>query len=117
MERVGRVGDGGTWTCGLEALRQRRAQRQRPCVVYAFGVNDDTSFEEELVNRTGCQVFAFDPTVFRRVEPTNFDETRPGNVGRNAFRVDARQFDRISLLAHARSAVRMEAARSKGLVA
>lgn len=38
-------------------------------------------------------------------------------VGRNAFRVDARQFDRISLLAHARSAVRMEAARSKGLVA
>lgn len=57
MERVGRVGDGGKWMCGLEALRQR------PCVVYAFGVNDDTSFEEELVNRTGCQVFAFDPTV------------------------------------------------------
>jgi hypothetical protein len=63
MERVGRVGDGGKWMCGLEALRQRPQRQKRPCVVYAFGVNDDTSFEEELVNRTACQVFAFDPTV------------------------------------------------------
>lgn len=63
MERVGRVGDGGKWMCSLEALRERPRRQQRPCVVYAFGINDDTSFEEELVGRTGCQVFAFDPTV------------------------------------------------------
>ena len=35
--------------------------------------------------------FAFDPTVFKRVEPTNFNETRPGNVGRNAFRMQGYQ--------------------------
>ncbi|MCY4586875.1 MAG: carboxypeptidase regulatory-like domain-containing protein [Bryobacterales bacterium] len=29
--------------------------------------------------------FAFDPTAFQRVEPTDFDELRPGNVGRNQF--------------------------------
>ncbi len=35
--------------------------------------------------------FAFDPTVFRRVEPADFQETRPGNVGRNAFRMHGYQ--------------------------
>ncbi|EKU20156.1 alpha 1,2-mannosyltransferase [Nannochloropsis gaditana CCMP526] len=63
MERVGRVGDGGKWMCDLATLRARAVEAHRPCIVYAFGINDDTSFEEELVNRTGCQVFAFDPTV------------------------------------------------------
>lgn len=63
MERVGRLGDGGKWMCGLETLRQRPVAAHRPCIVYAFGVNDDTSFEEELANRTHCQIFAFDPTV------------------------------------------------------
>ena len=29
--------------------------------------------------------FAFDPTVFERVEPTDFDQLRPGNVERNQF--------------------------------
>lgn len=49
------VGDGGKWVCGLEALKRRR-ERGQPCIVYSFGVNTDTSFEEELVNRTHCQV-------------------------------------------------------------
>jgi hypothetical protein len=31
--------------------------------------------------------FAFDPTIFTAVAPTTFDETRQGNVGRNAFRM------------------------------
>ena len=29
--------------------------------------------------------FAFDPTVFERVEPTDFDQLRPGSAGRNQF--------------------------------
>ena len=37
--------------------------------------------------RTVTGRFAFDPTIFQAVEPTDFDETRPGNVGRNAFRM------------------------------
>jgi hypothetical protein len=36
--------------------------------------------------RTLTGRFAFDPTFFTAVVPTTFDETRPGNVGRNAFR-------------------------------
>jgi hypothetical protein len=30
--------------------------------------------------------FAFDPTTFQKVFPKDFNETRPGNVSRNAFR-------------------------------
>ena len=37
--------------------------------------------------RTLTGRFAFDPTIFTAVAPTTFDETRPGNVGRNAFRM------------------------------
>jgi hypothetical protein len=37
--------------------------------------------------RTVTGRFAFDPTIFRAVQPTDFDETRQGNVGRNAFRM------------------------------
>jgi len=57
MERVGRVGDGGKWICDVDILTDRK------CVVYSYGVNDDLSFELELIERTGCEVHAFDPTV------------------------------------------------------
>ena len=33
-----------------------------PCLVYSFGIRDDTSFETEMVE-FGCTVHAFDPTV------------------------------------------------------
>lgn len=57
MERIGRVGDGGKWICGVEVLKERK------CVVYSYGVNKDLSFELELIGRTGCEVHGFDPTV------------------------------------------------------
>jgi FkbM family methyltransferase len=31
-------------------------------VVYSFGIGCDISFDEELIARTGCMVFGFDPT-------------------------------------------------------
>ena len=44
--------------------------------------------------RTVTGRFAFDPTPFRAVEPADFDETRAGNIGRNAFRMRGyRQWD------------------------
>lgn len=58
MERIGRVGDGGKWICGVDVLREREK-----CVVYSYGVNKDLSFELELIGRTGCEVHGFDPTV------------------------------------------------------
>ena len=35
------------------------------CIVYSYGVNDEVSFELELAARTGCRIFAHDPTVTR----------------------------------------------------
>lgn len=61
----------------------------RPDIVGEFR-RLDPSVERTFTLADGRQVtgrFAFDPTVFERVEPTDFDETRPGNVGRNAFRM------------------------------
>ena len=45
MERVGRVGDGGKWMCGIEYL----ASRSEPCVMYSYGIRGDVSFEVEVV--------------------------------------------------------------------
>lgn len=41
--------------------------------------------------RTITGRFAFDPTVFQRVDPTNFNELRPGTVTRNQFRMQGYQ--------------------------
>src|SRR5690606_37107094 len=63
MQRVGSIGDGGKWVCGLSHLQQLRAKGSSPCVVYSYGVSFDSTFEAELHNRAGCEVHAFDPTV------------------------------------------------------
>lgn len=65
MERVGILGDGGKWICGMDVL-QHRKDRGQPCVVYSFGVNQETTFEEELTNRTGCQVRPAYPPLWAR---------------------------------------------------
>ncbi|AZA51876.1 FkbM family methyltransferase [Chryseobacterium sp. G0201] len=31
-------------------------------IIYSFGVGEDISFDEALINKFGCKVFAFDPT-------------------------------------------------------
>ena len=51
-ERVGRVGDGGKWVCGL------RGMHGRPCLVYSLGSAGDISFEDELLSNTHCEVRA-----------------------------------------------------------
>lgn len=53
-------------------------ERLNPGTVRTFTTSDG----REVTGR-----FAFDPTIFAPVAPTNFNETRPGNVGRNAFRM------------------------------
>lgn len=60
-ERFGRqrtMGDGGKWVCGAETLMQRPG-----CVVYSFGSNGETEFEEAVLATTHCEVHVFDPTL------------------------------------------------------
>ncbi len=57
-QRIGRMGDGGKWTCLMPEL-----ETKEDCVVYSFGVNYEVSFEVEIAKRTKCQIYAFDYTV------------------------------------------------------
>ncbi|EPQ57149.1 hypothetical protein GLOTRDRAFT_58317 [Gloeophyllum trabeum ATCC 11539] len=58
-ERVGTLGDGGKWVCGLE-----RIARKPKCVIYSFGVNGESSFEATLLQRApGCEVWGYDFSV------------------------------------------------------
>lgn len=56
--RVGKIGEGGKWVCGLSQLAHDNA-----CVMYSFGISTDISFEVEILRRTNCIIHAFDPTV------------------------------------------------------
>lgn len=55
------MGDGGKWTCGMS--RYETASRKRPCVAYSFGVQNESSYEEALLQRTKCEVFGIDFSV------------------------------------------------------
>jgi hypothetical protein len=65
VERLGRMGDGGKWVCGIELFEihspfRVKSSSNGPCIVYSLGVGNETSFEEEILNRTNCQIFVFD---------------------------------------------------------
>ncbi|CAL8119665.1 unnamed protein product [Orchesella dallaii] len=60
----GSIGDGGKWLCGFELLEESKTTKA-PCVVYSFGVNRESSFEAETLEKTNCDVFAYDMTVRR----------------------------------------------------
>lgn len=56
--RVGVMGDGGKWLCGLSRLIEKPK-----CVVYSAGISTDSSFEAAVLRRTKCEVFGFDFSV------------------------------------------------------
>ncbi|KAH9971006.1 methyltransferase domain-containing protein [Lactifluus volemus] len=59
VERIGQRGDGGKWVCGID-----RVARQDKCVIYSFGVNDDSSYESTLLKRApGCEIWGYDYSV------------------------------------------------------
>lgn len=57
-ERLGNFGEGGKIVCNWDALKT-----MSPCHVMSFGVRDDISFETDIMKKTSCKVFAFDPSV------------------------------------------------------
>jgi hypothetical protein len=76
VERIGTLGDGGKWVCGLD-----RVAKQEKCVVYSFGpfllsfcffpplilppgINNDSSFESSLLRRApSCEIWGYDYSV------------------------------------------------------
>ena len=94
LERVGRLGDGGKWMCGVDALVLPAADGgHRPCAIYSFGVNDDVSFEKALMEQLGanprCRVHLFDPSVARLPEPvrsSTFESVGLSEVSRDRFK-------------------------------
>lgn len=84
MERVGRLGDGGKWTCGMSRYASLPSAENK-CIVYSFGVADDSSFENELLSRVkAAEVWAYDFTVVDfgvQLEPSNRDRAHFTQAG------------------------------------
>lgn len=57
-ERIGVPGDGGKWSCGVSRLAL-----QEKLVVYSFGINGESSWEEEMLKRTKCEIWGYDFSV------------------------------------------------------
>lgn len=61
LSRVGlKDWDGGKWICGLEKIPD---SKERPCVVYSIGSNDQYDFEGVVRETTNCTVETFDCTA------------------------------------------------------
>lgn len=72
IQRIGNIGEGGKWVCGLSWLKKQKAQVLRGgaserCIIYSYGVSIETSFEQHVLSlpELNCQIFAFDPTVVK----------------------------------------------------
>ncbi|RYO73803.1 hypothetical protein DL764_011053 [Monosporascus ibericus] len=69
LERVGKLGDGGKVVCGMSRYERESpgpssdTNTAPPLIVYSFGVNDDSSFEAALLERTNAEIWGYDYTV------------------------------------------------------
>jgi len=60
VQRIGTLGDGGKWFCGLDRI----AKQRKPCTIYSFGVNGESSFEAALLTAAPhCEVWGYDYSV------------------------------------------------------
>jgi hypothetical protein len=59
IQRLGALGDGGKWVCGIS-----RVEEKPDCIVYSFGINLESSFEAEILENTNyCQIWGYDFSV------------------------------------------------------
>jgi hypothetical protein len=69
LERVGQLGDGGKIVCGMSRYEKEcpgpssKTNPARELIVYSFGVDDDSSFEAELLHRTNARIWGYDSSV------------------------------------------------------
>ncbi|KAG8907145.1 hypothetical protein FRB99_005253 [Tulasnella sp. 403] len=55
VERIGALGVGGKWICGLDRIADKN-----DCIVYSFGSSWESSFEAELLKRTKyCKIYGY----------------------------------------------------------
>lgn len=58
-ERIGKLGDGGKYVCGMDVIAHKPAP-----VLYSFGVSTDSSFEAAVLERApSAQVYGYDFSV------------------------------------------------------
>ena len=66
VERVGKLGDGGKYTCGLTRLSKSTTtdQESTKCTIYSFGIGVEVTWDEEMMKRFPfCVMHMFDPSV------------------------------------------------------
>lgn len=44
-------------------MSRYETNKNRPCVIYSFGVNDDSAFENAVLGRTNCEIWGYDFSV------------------------------------------------------
>ncbi|CAL3968010.1 hypothetical protein PZA11_006943 [Diplocarpon coronariae] len=74
IQRVGRLGDGGKWVCGMSlyenkphaAVSNTKLPSRPATIIYSFGINDESTFEAEMLSRIpSAQIYAYDYSVER----------------------------------------------------
>jgi hypothetical protein len=59
-ERVGKIGDGGKWLCGVSSELRNKAE----CIIYSVGSKGEISFEKGIEEKLPhCEIHIFDPTL------------------------------------------------------
>ncbi|KAF9963059.1 hypothetical protein BGZ70_007698 [Mortierella alpina] len=88
VQRVGPLSDGGKWICGMSLYEEKPRSK---CVIYSFGVNYETRFEGEMLDRTECEIWAYDASVKRMGPETH---GRPGAYFKPYFIGDKNHVDK-----------------------
>jgi len=54
-------GGDGAWTICEDFFRT--TSDNKPCLVYSFGINNEFSFDNDMMNKKGCELHCFDPSM------------------------------------------------------
>jgi len=101
--RIGTMGDGGKWVCGLEHI-----QKKKKCVIYSFGINGESSFEAALLEAApGCEVWGYDfsvsgwgPELMSYSHRAHFEPWALGPIDNHGSNVNVQMWSLRKLMEH-----------------